>query len=405
MGFLQGMAQGATEAAVPKKNPHPPGSDAFYDWEADYGAQVPAGDEIVATAPGKTLDQVQVQVPGFSDLAGPQQKVNVNDPTLVDQRAMIFNAKERRRQAEAEALGQTYEPQYQNEVGKDFKANPKLQFGTRGVARDIIGNAVDFLGGLVGRVPTYRSEKIRDKMYGWDQGPEAQAAAINRVMEYDPEAGQEILKNLTAIESQRESGAATAEYRKSQALPRLLDGISGLSTALISSGNPAAGWQRARPALQSQLDAAYGKDVYKLPEEYDAQTVMGLTRMGYKGATVQREAATILTDETKKLISAAEIAFKNKKLITDDATRRRGQDLVYKASVGNADAARELRKFLEENKLVKTGAVEDIATGTTTNQYSTAGEVRAGRPPVPGARLMNGKWYTRGPNGEAVPVQ
>lgn len=30
---------------------------------------------------------------------------------------------------------------------------------------------------------------------------------------------------------------------------------------------------------------------------------------------------------------------------------------------------------------------------------------RAAAPPVPGAKLYQGKWYTRGPNGEAIPVQ
>ena len=35
-----------------------------------------------------------------------------------------------------------------------------------------------------------------------------------------------------------------------------------------------------------------------------------------------------------------------------------------------------------------------------------AGEVTAGlTPPVPGAKLYQGQWYTRGPNGEAVPVK
>lgn len=407
MNFLQMLAQGAAELPAKGANPHPKGSPEYWAWEeaATQGAAPPEPQQEIVATGARQLDNLAVQTPQFSDLAGAPAPIEINSPNLIDQRAAIFNVKERRKQAEAEAMGQVYEPKYQNEVGKDFKANPNLQFGTRGVLRDIIGNAVDFLGSLVGRTPTYRDEKIRDKMYGWDQGPEARAAAINRVMEYDPQAGMEIMKSLTAMDAQRESTEATAEYRKGQSLPRILDGVSGLATSLISSGNPAAGWERARPALQSQLDAAYGKGVYELPMEYDAQTVMGLTRLGYKGSTVQREAATILNDETKKLVEAGKLAFADRKLRITDATRRRGQDLVYRASTGNAEATRELRRLLEENKLIKTGETEDIATGVTTNTYNTAGGIRSTIPPVPGARLLNGKWYVRGPNGVAVPVQ
>lgn len=378
MNFLQMLAQGAAELPAKGANPHPKGSPEYWAWEeaATQGAAPPEPQQEIVATGARQLDDLAVQTPQFSDLAGAPAPIEINSPNLIDQRAAIFNAKERRKQAEAEAMGQVYKPKFQYEVGKDFKANPNLQFGTRGILRDIIGNAVDFLGSLVGRTPTYRDEKIRDKMYGWDQGPEARAAAINRVMEYDPQAGMEIMKSLTAMDAQRESTEATAEYRKSQSLPRILDGVSGLATALISSGNPAAGWPRTRPAIQAQLDAAFGKDVYKLSEEYDAQTVMGLTRLGYKGTTVQKEAATILTDETKKLLKTWEIAFADRKLRVTDATRRRGQDLAYRAATGNAEAARELRRFMEENRLIKTGETEDIAAGVKTNTYSTAGAIR-----------------------------
>lgn len=407
MNFLQMLAQGAAELPAKGANPYPKGSPEYWAWEeaATQGAAPPEPQQEIVATGARQLDNLAVQTPQFSDLAGAPAPIEINSPNLIDQRAAIFNAKERRKQAEAEAMGEVYEPKYQNEVGKDFKANPNLQFGTRGVLRDIIGNAVDFLGSLVGRTPTYRDEKIRDKMYGWDQGPEARAAAINRVMEYDPQAGMEIMKNLTAVDAQRTNAEATSEYKTAQVTARQREGITGLATAIMRAPDVNKAYQAYRPALQKQLDTALGAESPELPEQYDPNIVGGLPMLSYKGSDVRQDIKSIRDNDTKRDINLLNNALKRELANASNAVKRRGQDLAYKASIGNAEAARELRRFLEENKLVKTGETEDIATGVTTNTYNTAGGIRSTIPPVPGARLLNGKWYVRGPNGVAVPVQ
>lgn len=406
MGFLknaiQGVAQEVGLAPKPRQmNPYAPGTVDYQKWlaQAGGGGELPpvaaapapapapvrvegpptiaAPEDEIVTMGARKFDNADVQAPGWSDLPGTTPPVEVNSPNLTDQRALIYNSKERQKEEAAKILGIEYKPEYQKEVGKDFKANPNLQFGTKGVLRDIVGNGVDFLGSLIGRRPTYRDEKIRDKMYGWDQGPEARAAAINRVMEYDPQAGMEIMKNLTAVDAQRTNAEANAEYKTAQVADRQMRGITGLATSIMRAPDVNKAYQAYRPALQKQLDTALGAEAPELPADYDPNIIGGLPMLDFKGSDVQREVASIRNNDTKQNINTLNNALKRELANASNAVKRRGQDLAYKASIGNAEAARELRKFLEENRLVKTSATEDLVTGTTTNQYSTAGAVRS----------------------------
>ncbi len=404
MGFITNALQGAAQltglAPQPRRlNPYAPGTANYDAWLAQAnGGELPPTNAAPAPAPAPVREKApptvaapedeivamgarkfanaDVQAPGWSDLPGTTPPIEVNSPNLTDQRALIYNSKERQKEEAAKILGIEYKPEYQNEVGKDFKANPNLQFGTRGVARDIIGNAVDFLGGLVGRRPTYHDEKIRDKMYGWDQGPEARAAAINRVMEYDPQAGMEIMKNLTAVDAQRTNSDATSEFKKQQVVDRQLKGITGLSTAIMRAPDVNKAYQAYRPALQKQLDTALGADAPELPPEYDPNIIGGLPMLDFKGADVQREVKSIRDNDLQRWVVSSKIASAKEIAAASNATKERIARIQADSRLSVAEKYVEARKAIADDKLVETGRTEDIGTGTTSREYSPAGTVR-----------------------------
>lgn len=379
MNFLQMLAQGAAELPAKGANPHPKGSPEYWAWEeaATQGAAPPEPQQEIVATGARQLDNLAVQTPQFSDLAGAPAPIEINSPNLIDQRAAIFNAKERRKQAEAEAMGQVYKPKFQYEVGKDFKANPNLQFGTRGILRDIIGNAVDFLGSLVGRTPTYRDEKIRDKMYGWDQGPEARAAAINRVMEYDPQAGMEIMKNLTAVDAQRTNAEATSEYKNAQAIERQRQGVTGLATAIMRAPDVNKAYEAYRPVLQKQLDSVLGAEAPRLPDQYDPNVIGGLPMLGFKGSDVQREVKSIRDNDLKERLQNQKLLKQGEWEQLRASTRIKVAQIAADSRLTAAQQMAELRKAIEDDRLVETGRTEDLITGTTTRTYNTTAGVRA----------------------------
>jgi len=204
-------------------------------------------------------------------------RVDPNSPNLLDRRLMIFQAQEAQRQAAAQAAGLKYEPKTQTSL-EEFKAKPGLKFGTRGVARDIIGNAFDFVGSLVGREPTYRKERWLDEIYGWDQ-PGQQDAAIARAMQYDPEMTTKFLTAISGVDAQRTNTEANQAYKKVQTEAYLAKRVGSMATALISSGDPEGLWPQYRPAMQEHL-RALGEPM-ELSEVYDPNVVNGLSRYGY----------------------------------------------------------------------------------------------------------------------------
>lgn len=194
--------------------------DAYYDEQARLqelarnGAPASEGD-IVATGARPPaivpLGAPPIVAPRWADVAGPGPAVDANAPALLDRRAMIFQAQEAQRQAAAQAMGQEYEPREQKNA--QFKAHPRLQFGTTGVARDIIGNLTDFVGSLIGRKPTYAREKWQDAIYGWDQ-PGQFEAAMSRGMQYDPERTAAFMEQVSQQQHRvgtRENQAAATE--------------------------------------------------------------------------------------------------------------------------------------------------------------------------------------------------
>lgn len=355
------------------------------------GAAEAAPQEIVAIGKKKPRDvPPTILQPDWEDAQGTPRGVDPNNPTLVDIRSQLYNAQEYRKQAYAEANGETYEPKLQNETGKDFKANPRLQFGTRGVLRDIIGNGVDFLGSLLGREPTYRNEKIRDKLYGWDQGPEARAAALKRVMDYDPKAGMEIMKNLSAVDAQQQSTAATADYRAAQAQPKHLDALGAMAQGITESGKPADAYNLYRQTMQAKLNQIYGEDAPQLPETYDEATVRTLKTSGYRGSDVARDMDSQRDNYTKQVLL-------DKKLIKQDeweklraSTRLRVAEIVANTAMSRAEMEAQIRKSIADDKPVVTGKTVDPFTGSETRTYAPASAV-AGAPPNPpvGTRRRN----------------
>ena len=353
------------------------------------GGELPVEDIVVPGKKPKLLPP-QIRQPEWEDAQAPVRGVDPNAPSLVDIRSLLYNAAEDRKAAFAEAQGETYVPKYQNETGKDFKANPRLQFGTRGVLRDIIGNGVDFLGSLLGREPTYRDEKIRDKLYGWDQGPEARAAAIKRVMDYDPKAGMEIMKNLSAIDAQQQSTAATADYRAAQAQPKHLDALGAMAQGITESGKPADAYNLYRQTMQAKLNQIYGDDAPQLPETYDEATVRTLKASGYRGSDVARDMDSQRDNYTKQVLL-------DKKLIKQDeweklraSTRLRVAEIVANTAMSRAEMEAQIRKSIADDKPVVTGKTVDPFTGSESRTYAPASAV-VGAPPNPpvGTRRRN----------------
>lgn len=219
--------------------------DAYYDEQARLqeqarnGAPAEGGDIIAAGAklpPVTSVGTPPIVAPRWADVAGPGPAIDANAPALLDRRAMIFQAQEAQRQAAAQAMGQEYAPREQKNA--QFKAHPRLQFGTTGVARDIIGNLTDFVGSLIGRTPTYAREKWQDAIYGWDQ-PGQFEAAMSRGMQYDPERTATFMEQISqqqhrvgTRENQAEATESSNKAREELSADRKFTNINQAQTQL-----------------------------------------------------------------------------------------------------------------------------------------------------------------------------
>lgn len=212
----------------PSANPNTPAQAAPLDAAPE--------DAIVIEGLRKRPPADSIVLPKWSDVAGEAPVLDQNAPALRDYRGLLFNAAERQRQAMAQAMGQEYEPREQKNA--QFKAHPRLQFGTTGVARDIIGNLTDFVGSLIGRTPTYAREKWQDAIYGWDQ-PGQFEAAMSRGMQYDPERTATFMEQISQQQHRvgtRENQVAATESankaREDLANDRKFDNVNKARTAL-----------------------------------------------------------------------------------------------------------------------------------------------------------------------------
>lgn len=321
-------------------------------------AEPPEAEPITVTG-GPSFDPVgapQVVQPAWANATPPPGfgAIDPNSASLLDRRKMIYDAKQAQMQAAAQASGGDYEIREQSADPTDFKAKPGLQFGTHGVLRDVIGNGVDFLGSLVGRKPTYRKEKFMDRIYGWDQ-PGQFEAAMNRGMEYDPELTQEFMKNITGIRNAEESTAANKEYRGTMAQSRTLDALGGLATSVVAAPNPEAEYARARPALQAMANKAYGvgedgEPVYRLPETYERGALDGLTRAGYDGGNTQRELTGREADQTKRWVVSQKLLKQDEWERLKASTRVTVATIAANASMSNAQKAAAVREAIAADR-------------------------------------------------------
>lgn len=339
--------------------------------------------------------------PEWADLPAPERDplaVNPNDPVLLDRRNMLFQAQEAQRAAAAKAAGQEYEPREQK--GGEFKASPGSQLGLTGVGRDIFGGVTDFLGMLIGRRPRYAESKWKDAIYGWDQ-PGGLEAAIHRGMQTDPERTMEFYKTIAGVKGQQEQTASMAGYRQEQANRLLMQRLGGLGSAILSSGNPEESWNRNRRAIQAIADQALGPGTYEVPENYSEAAARELSRIGYGPGETQRESAAILSNETKRDLAAAKNALDLKKAQMSSSDRRYVANIMAETSRGNARAALELRRWLDENRLIETGRDIDLVSGSSERRYDTVGNVRQGRR----VKGPDGRMYIQRPDGSIVPAQ
>ena len=304
-------------------------------------------------------------------------QVDPNNKALLDRRAMIWNAEEAQKAAAAKAAGGEYTPRFQDGNPKDFKSHPGLQFGTHGVLRDIIGNATDFVGSLIGRKPTYREEKFQDRIYGWDQ-PGQEDAAMHRGMSYDRGLTQEFMANQDKIHGTDAMTAANADYKTQQGLGLKREALGNAAFGIYGAADPESAYsQGGRERMQAALDDIYpdGK-APQLPEKYDENVVKSLYTAGYKGkdvaSTIQtgmRGQVTLkktdLDNATKRLIAAGHDAT------TITAAQIRAEATRYAAQTSASSKA--------EPAPVKIGTESDILGTTQTNSYITRSDVGKGR--------------------------
>lgn len=366
----------------------------------------PTADIGQANIPQIAQPEYLHQLPGQDPAA-----VDPNNPAFLDRRLMDYNANEAQKAAAAKAAGGSYTPKYQYDI-KDFKAHPGLEFGTHGVLRDIIGNAVDFLGGLIGRRPSYAREKLEDRLYGWDQ-PGQLPAAISRGMQYDPQATQEFLKNISSVQQAQAATQSLAESRQSSAQARALQGVTGISSGIMAAKDPAAAYKLNKAALQKQVDAA-GLGI-SLPDEYDENAVSPLTNAGYTGSNLVSERNSVLSNAVKAQLFREGITNKTELDAADNSTKLKVASIMANnrltAQQRHDDAMRAMEEWRQSVGAGQYGPVvvqRDIMGNPTYADRSTVvNNAGHGTPPVPGAlwSTRQNSWVVRGPNGLAIPYR
>lgn len=410
-------------------------------WAQALAGEAPPGDPITVEAARQKrlalpepVDQDELNAPpqtGYGYFteqpAVDPRQVNTSSAAIADPRRALWAAREQDRAAAARAMGQEYTPREQK--GSQFKANPKLQFGTTGVLRDIIGNATDFLGMLVGRRPTYRDEKIRDHAFGWDE-PGGLEAAVNRVSQYDMGAAMELYKNAQGIKNAQEQArsmaeqrGATADYRRGQILTQGQQQLGMMANGMTTE----QGYNRSVKAFNALGQRVFGDSFQPLPETYDPTTtpaLMGdITRQGYSQSSAASIERAKLNNESRETIASG------KNLSNELIARIRAQTGLTVAQIQAAASEYRANKAAQSRMDVLDFMLQHgIGPAKPTDMQLILGagagqggstpmaprNIPQGNPltppsnsaPVPGARRgPDGRWYTRGPGGRAVPVQ
>lgn len=280
--------------------------------------------------------------------------------------------------------------------------------GLGGVARDILGTLGDFLltrlrmPAMYG--PAQANRRLSSALQGYEQDPES---AINRVTSINPTYGMQLRDNHITQD-------ANAEYKQTQAGTRIANLVSGLGQGLLNGalGAPPeaaqAMYDRARPALQSQIDKLYGAGVMPLPDEWSEDLGRQLSAFGYTGGNVQRERAVTMHEMNARQIAQLRADTQRAIASAGNDTKLRVAQIMASTSLTRAQMEAEVRRELG---LAPT-TVTETPTGGLVNpgtvKTTTRGGPAAAAPAPSGSderRFYNGHWYTRGPNGEAVKVQ
>lgn len=335
--------------------------------------ELPPEEDTVITVDGRRIKKVAPPVADVVDVpvpsvvqpeyvqrapAGDPAAVDPNNAALLDRRHMIWQAEQAQRAAAAKAAGREYKEQDQSENLKDFKAKPGLQFGTTGLARDIIGNATDFLGGFIGRRPTYRKEKFMDAIYGWDQ-PGQFEAAMSRGMKYDPEMTREFMKDISGIRTQEAQRNATADYKNMQTLQLKRSNLSSAAFGIAQSDDPAATYANGGKAMLESTLQDLGVET-KLPDVYDANLISLLTRTAYKSGDIRAERSTEAQQEGQNQRNQANIESRER----EGAANRASRETIAEIQ---ARARREAARAPQDPAPVVIGYTVDPFTGSRQN--------------------------------------
>lgn len=282
--------------------------------------------------------------------------------------------------------------------------HPNSEFGTHGVLRDIVGNVSDVGRRLLGFAPRYNEEKWTERAYGMSSSnPEVAAAAREQAMQYNAGRTMDYGKDLVSEAATKANSDATNEYKNAQTQSRSANIVSGLGSALLSSNLGAgpeqaqANYDRMRGAIQANLDKTYGPGVMEAPAEYSDGFARQLAQSGYTGSNVQRAQSNVLTEQNKREIATMGDATKRAIASASNDTRIRVAGIMAQSGLTRDQMKLEVARELG---LAPTTVVEE-ESGSIVQPTKTRTTTRGGASASP-RKFMNGHWYVRGPNGEAV---
>jgi len=141
----------------------------------------------------------------------------------------------------------------------------------------------------------------------------------------------------------------------------------------------------------------------------------GVRQAGAKDVAAQKAQGYAMRDAGKAKIEAQKLALRAQELLSRDA--RNSQGLAVKMigqKMMSMTPLNEQEKKLAESMGVQgmeslsvtaPGARQQAPQAPQQPQQRPAQQQSPGKPPVQGAKFFNGSWYTRGPNGESVPVR
>jgi len=214
------------------------------------------------------------------------------------------------------------------------------EFGTNGLLRDVIGNAMDFGRRLLGFDPRYNDQKWTERAYGMtSSNPAVAAAAREQAMQYNPTKTMAYAKALDSEAAQRVSSGTTAEYRNSQAAARQATILGGLGSAVLKANLGAdpelaeINYQRMLPAIQKNLDAVYGEGVVQAPANYDEGFIRGLTQTGMTGSNIVSGQNAVLSSATRREIANGRNMTSIEVARIGADARRYAADANYRATV------------------------------------------------------------------------